>query len=115
MENLRERTSTEQEATHADLLHNRERVENTPIKGIAAHTHSGYPPTKNADTVVLESLIYVLPDQAGPNHSGARSRIVRHLGELSGVNMNSLCRRKSGICSMTTARHLRHQGVTLDY
>jgi len=113
-ENLQEPTSAEQEATHAHLLGDRERVENTPTEGIAAPTHPGYPPTKNADMVVLESSIYILPDQASPDYGSARCRIICHLGELSGVDMNSLCRREPRIRGVTTAHHLKHQGVVSD-
>jgi len=64
--------------------------------------------------VVLESLIYSIPDQAGPDHGSARFRIVCYLGELSGVDVNSLRRRESGILSVTTTLHLKHQGVVSD-
>jgi len=79
-----------------------------------APTHPGYPPTKNADVVVLESLIYILPDQASPDYGSARCRIVCHLGELSGVDMNSLCRREPGIRSVTATHHLGCQRVVSD-
>ena len=110
-ENLQEPTSAEQEATHADLLC--DGVENTPTEGIAAPTHHGYAPTNNADGVVLESLIHGIPGQASPDYGSARYRIIRHLRELAGVDMNSLRRREPGNRSVTTALHLKHRGVVL--
>ena len=77
-------------------------------------THPGYAPTDNINTVVLEPLIYGVPDQASPDYGSARYRIVRHLGEPSGRDVNSFCRREPGIRSMTTALHLKHQRVVSD-
>jgi len=57
--------------------------------------------------VVLESLIYITPGQASPDYDSARYRIVCQLRELSGVDVNSLCRREPGIHSVTTALHLK--------
>jgi len=110
--NLQEPTSTEQEATHTHLL--RGRVENTPTDRVAVPTHSRYAPTKDADTVVLESLIHGIPYLATPDYGSARRRIICHLGELAGVDMNSLCRREPRIRSVTTAHHLKRQGVVSD-
>ena len=64
--------------------------------------------------MVLEPLIHSIPDQAGPDHGSARFRIVCHLGELSGVDVNPLRRRESGIRSVTTTLHLKRQGVVSD-
>jgi len=64
--------------------------------------------------VVLEPLIHSIPDQAGPDHGSAGFRIVRHLGELSGVDVNPLRRRGSGIRIVTTTLHLKHQEVAPD-
>ena len=113
-ENLQEPTSAEQEATHADLSCDRDRVENTPTEAIAAPTHPGYAPTKNDDAVVLELLIHRTPGLASPDYDSTGYRIVRHLRELSGVDMNSLRRREPGIHSVTTAHHLKHRGVVSD-
>ena len=64
--------------------------------------------------VLLESLIYSVPGQARPDYGGTRYRVVRHLREPAGVDMNSLCRREPGIRSVTTAHDLKHQGVASD-
>ena len=81
-------------------------VENTPIKETAALTHPTHTPTKDDDTVVLELFVHGIPDQTGPDHSSARCRIVCHLRELLGVDLDSLGRRESGIYSVTAAFHL---------
>ena len=109
VEDLREPTSAEQETAYADLL--RDRIENPPTEGIAARTHPRHAPTKNRDTVFLESFIYGVPDQAAPDHGSSRCRIVGHLGEPSGVDMDTLRRREPKIWGMTTTLHLRHQEV----
>jgi hypothetical protein len=65
--------------------------------------------TKNVHVMFLELLVYVVPDQSGPDHSSTRSCVVGHLGELSGVYLDSLCRREPRVRSMATALHLKHR------
>ena len=107
-ENLQEPTSAEQQAAYTNLLYLR--VEDTPTKEIAVLTHPSYAPANNDDTVVLESFIHIVPNQAGPDHGSARCRIVRHLGEPSRVDLDSLGRREPRICSVTTAFDLKRGG-----
>ena len=81
-------------------------IESTPTKETEALTHTTHTPTKDDDTVVLELFVHGIPDQASPDHSSARCCIVRHLGELLGVDLDSLGRREPGICSVAAAFHL---------
>ena len=111
-ENLQEPTSAEQQAAYTNLLYSR--VEDTPTKEIAVLTHPSYAPTKDDDTVVLELFVHGIPDQAGPDHSSARCRIVRHLGELFGIDLNSLGRREPAIRRVTTTFHLKCGGAESD-
>ena len=85
---LQERTSAEQQAAHADLLRNTGWEHSN--KGVAALTHPSKTSTKNDDTVVLEFFVHGIPDQTGPYHGSASSRIISHLGELLSVDLNSL-------------------------
>jgi len=79
----------------------------TPTKGIVP-TYPSYTAANDFNAVFLEPLINSVPDQAAPDYGSARTRIVGHLGELPGVDVDSLCRRESGIRSVTTARNLEH-------
>ena len=65
-------------------------VEKTPIEEIAASTYPSRTPTKNDNFVFFKSLIHGVPDQASPDHNSASYRIVGHLGEISGVDQDSL-------------------------
>ena len=47
-------------------------------------------PTEYGDIVVLESLVHVSPSLASSNHGSARCCIVGYLGELSGVDLDSV-------------------------
>ena len=59
----------------------------------------------------LEPLVYIVPDQASSDHDGTMSRIVGDLGELSGVNVDSLGRGESGIRCVAAALDLKRHGV----
>jgi len=108
-EELRRQTSAEYKAAHTDLL--RDRVKDDPTDGVAAPTHPSHTPANNGDVVFLESLIDSVPDQATSDHDGARCWIVGHLRELSGVDLDSPCRREPGIHDVTTTLHLTGRGV----
>ena len=86
-------------------------VENVAGEGITEPTYPRLARTKDGDVVFLESFVDSVPDQPGSNHRDARCLVVSYLGEPSGIDVNSLCRRKPGIRCMTTTLHLRHQGV----
>ena len=105
----RRQTAAQHEAAYTNLL--RTSVENTVGEGITGHTHPSRARSDDGDAVVLESLVGDFPGQPGSNHCGAGCRVVRYLRKPSGRDVNSLCRRKPGISSVTTALHLRHQGV----
>lgn len=72
-------------------------------------THPSYASTDNGNAVFLESFVYSIPNQATPDYSSARGCIVGYLGKLSGIDMDSLCRRKPGVRSVATALHLEHE------
>jgi hypothetical protein len=74
--------------------------------GITGLTYPSRAGSDDGDAVVLESLVGSFPGQPGPNHCGARFRVVRYLGKPSGIDVNSLCRRKPRISGMTTTLHL---------
>lgn len=77
-------------------------------------TYPGHTATNDSDTVVQESLIYRIKDQASPNYGGIGRSIVCHLREPSSVNKYSLRGREFGIYGMATALHLRCRGVKSD-
>ena len=86
-------------------------VVNVVGEGTIEPTYPRLARTEDGDVVFLESFVDSVPDQPGSNHRDARCRVVSYLGEPSGIDVDSLCRRKPGIRGMTTALHLRHQGV----
>ena len=95
-------------ATYTDPL--RDKVKNTTADGTVS-AHPSYAATKNANPVFSESLVYGVLDQASADYDSAASRIVGHLGNFSGVNMDSLRPRESGIRGVAAALHLKHHRV----
>ena len=88
-----------------------DRVKNTLANGIVP-AHPNYSGTNNANPAPLKPLVYIVPDQARPNHGSATSRTVGDLGELSGVDVDSLGRRESEIPRVAAALDLKHQSQT---
>jgi len=76
-----------------------------------ASTHPSHTPTNNDDTMFLEPLIDSIPDQATSDYDSARCWIVGHLGELAGVDQDSLCGREPEIHGVTTTLHLKRRRV----
>jgi len=76
-----------------------------------APTHPRHTTTNNDGIMFLEPLIYNVPGQATSDYGSARCWIVGHLGELAGVDQDSLCGREPGIRGVTTTLHLKRRRV----